>query len=205
MPVTQGNTTDRAAWFADEVEKMLPRLLGTALRLTRNESDAQDLVADTVARAWIGLNDLESEAAFRGWIFRILTNCFRSSWRAEQSAGSAEPYEEEEGEVTFSLFERLHQPFLLWWHNPEREFLNRLLREGIEQAIDALPDSSRLVIVLADLQGVSYREIAEILGVPIGTVRSRLARARSRLQKALWEHAVDAGLRDRAQPGEEQP
>jgi RNA polymerase sigma-70 factor (ECF subfamily) len=97
--------------------------------------------------------------------------------------------------VEFSLFERLHQPFLLWWGTPEQDFLDRLLREDLIRAIEALPERFRIVVVLADVQGLSYLEIAGSLEVPIGTVRSRLARGRALLQKALWDHACDAGLR----------
>ena len=95
----------------------------------------------------------------------------------------------------FSLFEKMHQPFLLWWSNPELELLNKLLRQDIEAAIDAIPAEFRAVLVLVELNGQSYAEAAEALGLPVGTVRSRLARARSRLQRALWEQARDAGLR----------
>jgi RNA polymerase sigma-70 factor (ECF subfamily) len=76
------------------------------------------------------------------------------------------------------------------------------LREDLERAVDALPDSFREVVILADLQGFSYREIADVLGIPIGTVRSRLARGRSLLQRALWQHAVDAGLRSAGESDE---
>ena len=89
----------------------------------------------------------------------------------------------------FSLFEKMHQPFLLWWSNPELELLNKLLRQDIEAAIDAIPAEFRAVLVLVELNGQSYAEAAEALGLPVGTVRSRLARARSRLQRALWEQA----------------
>jgi RNA polymerase sigma-70 factor (ECF subfamily) len=99
--------------------------------------------------------------------------------------------------VEFSLFERLHQPFLLWWSSPEQTFLDRLLREDLIRAIEALPEPFRIVVVLADVQGLSYGDIARSLEVPIGTVRSRLGRGRARLQKALWDHACDAGLRTR--------
>lgn len=104
----------------------------------------------------------------------------------------AEP-EEGEGEP-FSLFEKLHQPFLLWWASPEEEVITKLLREDMERALDALPEVFRIAIVLVEVQGYSYGEAAELLGVPIGTVRSRLARARAQLQRALWQHAKDAGL-----------
>jgi RNA polymerase sigma-70 factor (ECF subfamily) len=125
---------------------------------------------------------------------RILTNLFLSRCRAE--AGRADDASlDEEGE--FSLFERLHQPFLLWWGSPEQDFLDRLLQEDLIRAIEALPERFRIVVVLADVQGLSYSEIAGSLEVPIGTVRSRLARGRALLQKALWDHACDAGLRTR--------
>jgi RNA polymerase sigma-70 factor (ECF subfamily) len=190
MAVSQ---TDRT-WFAGEVERLLPALLGTALRLTRNRADAEDLVADAVAKAWIGLDSLHERGALPGWLFRILTNVFLSGRRAAAVRGIAESLDEEAVATNFSLFERLHQPFLLWWGNPERAFLDRLLREDLERAIDALPDPFRLVVVLVDVQGCSYQEVAAALSIPIGTVRSRLARGRAALQEALWEHGRDAGL-----------
>lgn len=191
MTVSQ---TDRA-WFAGEVERLLPALLGTALRLTRNRADAEDLVADAVAKAWIGLDSLHERGALPGWLFRILTNVFLTGRRAAAVRGIAEPlYEETVATNDFSLFERLHQPFLLWWGNPERAFLDRLLREDLERAIDALPDPFRIVVVLVEVQGCSYQEVAAALAIPIGTVRSRLARGRAALQEALWEHGRDAGL-----------
>ena len=124
-------------------------------------------------------------------MIRILTNLFLSKYRFE----SHHPHEPLEDEGEFSLFERMHQPFLLWWSTPEQEFLDRLLREDLVRAIEALPEPFRIVVTLADVEELSYAEIAELLQLPIGTVRSRLARARGRLQKALWEHACNAGLR----------
>jgi RNA polymerase sigma-70 factor (ECF subfamily) len=94
----------------------------------------------------------------------------------------------------FSLFDRLHQPFLLWWSNPEQQFLTKMLRAEIERALDALPDGFRTVGILVEVQGYTYAEVAEILSVPVGTVRSRLSRARSLLQKSLWDQAQAAGV-----------
>ena len=82
------------------------------------------------------------------------------------------------------MFEKLHQPFLLWWSNPEQELLNKLLREDIERAIDGLQEAFRTVLILVEVNGQSYAEVADMLGLPIGTVRSRLNRARSHLQRA---------------------
>ena len=180
--------------FEREAVELLPELYASALRLTKDRADAEDLVADAIAKAWDKLGTLRDSDAFRGWIFRILTNAFISGRRAESSRPAREPLVEDKGEAAFRLYDRLHAPILLWWGNPERQFLDRLVREDFERAVDALPDEFRVVVVLAHVQGLSYREIADALDIPIGTVRSRLARGRSRLQEALWEHAVDAGL-----------
>lgn len=188
---------DAREWFECEVLGALPELLGTARRLAKNEADAEDLVAEAIAKAWTALGSLHDRSSFRGWLFRILTNTYLSDCRSRATRPQVESLgdagEGAEGEQ-FSIFERLHQPFLLWWGNQEREFFDRLLREDLEQAIDALPEIFRIIVVMADLEELSYQEIATALSIPIGTVRSRLARARSLLQRALWEHAIDAGL-----------
>jgi RNA polymerase sigma-70 factor (ECF subfamily) len=154
-------------------------------------------------KAWANLDSLNDRDALSPWLCRILTNTFFSRQRSNDATAAAEAYEErsDPGE-SFSLFERLHQPFLLWQSNPERDFLNRLLREDLTTAIDALPDAFRVVVVLVDVQGFAYREVAETLDIPVGTVRSRLARGRSLLQEALWTQAVDAGFRGQGNPHE---
>lgn len=187
------DTPDRdRAWFEQNILAVLPDLLSTALRLTRNSADAEDLVADTTAKAWLNLGGLRERDRFRGWVFRIMTNLHLSQRRAV----AARPPEEslDENPAGFSLFERLHQPLLLWWSTPEQEFLDKLAREDLIRAIDALPDAFRLVVTLVDVQDFSYQEVATVLDVPVGTVRSRLARGRALLQKALWDHAAEFGL-----------
>jgi len=183
--------------FETQVLGLLGRLEGVARRLTRNDADAEDLVAETVARAWRALDTLEHEAAFRGWIFRILNNTFLDECRrrgARPRLESLECEEPEEGDEQFSIFEQMHQPFLLWFSNPEQEFLDKILREDLERALGTLPEHYRIVVILSDLEEFSYTEIAETLEVPVGTVRSRLARARSALQKILWQQAKELGL-----------
>jgi RNA polymerase sigma-70 factor (ECF subfamily) len=191
------------AWFADRVDAMLSELYGTAVRLCGDRTDAEDLVADTVAKAWQALPSLHDRASFRGWVFRILNNAFISQCRSARFRKRHEPIEA--GDEEFSLFERLHQPILLWWGNPELDFLNRLLREDLARAIDALPEVFRAVVVMVDVEGLSYRDVAEVLRIPTGTVRSRLARGRSLLQKTLWDHAVDRGLRSGPPLSDEPP
>jgi RNA polymerase sigma-70 factor (ECF subfamily) len=185
-------------WFERTVVELLSDLFGTALRLTRNHTDAEDLVADAVAQAWGHLHELADRTRLRGWLFRILTNTFLSARRADARRGVHTSLDEGNDE-DFSLFEQLHVPILLWWGTPERDLLDKLLREDLTRAVDALPEPFRLVVVLADMHGCTYQEIAETLQVPIGTVRSRLARARALLQKALWTQAQDAGLVPRSQ------
>jgi RNA polymerase sigma-70 factor, ECF subfamily len=182
---------DDRRWFGEATLDALPELLGPARRLTRNRADAEDLAAESITRAWLNRATLRDRDRFSGWIVRILTNLFLSQRRSDAS----HPHESLDVEDDFSLFERLHQPVLLWWGTPEQEFLDRLLREDLLRAIDALPEPFRIVVALADMQGYSYGEIAETLAVPVGTVRSRLARGRALLQRALWEHACDSGLR----------
>ncbi|MGN2391120.1 RNA polymerase sigma factor [Pelomicrobium sp. G1] len=199
----------RRRFFEKEIRRLTDRLYGVALRLTRNPADAEDLVAETVAKAWSHLDELRDPLGFGKWIMRILTNTFISTWRhrrcqrevawEDEAAGD----EGEPDEDRFSLFEKLHQPFLLWWGTPEHALLNKLLREDLEKAIDSLPDEFRLVVVLVDLEGYAYAEAAELLHVPVGTVRSRLSRARGLLQRALWKQAVDTGLLPGAAPHKE--
>jgi len=181
-----------------EISVILDRLYATALRLTRNPADAEDLVADTVVKVLANVHALQDPSCFHGWVFRILYNTFNSNCRARSarpedsfsalSAGGGDEFE------PFRLFDKLHQPFLLWWGNQEQQFLDQLEIEELCKAVDALPDDYRTVVVLADIEGFSYQEIADTLEIPIGTVRSRLARGRSNLQKALWEYAQDVGF-----------
>lgn len=189
-------------FFEQAITGLLNALYGTALRLTKNPGNAEDLVAETVSKAWEKLHTLQQRACFRVWIFRILTNTFISDYRQRIAAptlyslsDTLDVDAETDAETEeFSLFEKLHQPFLLWWDNPEQNFLNKLLREDMEHALARLPEAFCITLMLADIEGFTYPEIAKMLKLPVGTVRSRLARARALMQKALWQHACDRGL-----------
>ncbi len=171
---------------------MLPRLYNTALRFGGSHADVEDCVSEAVMKAWSALPTLKDPTCFRGWILRILLNTCRMQHRSRAIHPEPEQLPDEASD-NFSLFEKLHQP-IIWWGNPEREFLDRLLHADLERALQALAEPYQGVVVLADVEGFSYAEIAEALDIPIGTVRSRLARGRSILQKALWDHALDVGL-----------
>lgn len=179
------------AWFSGEVTALLPSLYGAARRLCHDRCNAEDLVAEALAKAWQKLPTLVDRQAFHAWLLRILTNTYLSQHRAEKSRPEVTNLGADAGD--FSLFERLHQPILLWWGNPEQEFLDGLLRQDLAAAIDALTEPFRTVVVLVDITEMSYAEVAEQLGVPVGTVRSRLSRGRSQLQRALWQHAHQTG------------
>ena len=190
------------ARFEQEIERLLDRLYGTALRLTRNPDDAEDVVAEAVEKAWEQVPKLRDWARFEGWMFRILNNTFVTLWRRRRSRQDRETAVDELSRdsvdaASFSLFQKLHQPFLLWWGTPEEQFVDGLVQEDLAKAVDALPDAYRLVVVLVELQGYTYEEAAALLALPVGTVRSRLNRGRGLLQKALWEYGRHA---DEGQP-----
>lgn len=195
-----------SSWFEDGVMSLLPDLLGAARSMVERQADAEDLVAEAVARAWERRNDLRDQDRFRGWLFGIMRNRFLSGWRRQKSLPDRVPFREGDGEeVAFSLFDRVHQPFLLWSGDAEVDFLDRLLKEDLEDAVQGLPEAYRDVVLLADVHGLRYAEVADALEIPVGTVRSRLARGRSRMQEALWRHAVDRGLRDPKPSSHETP
>ena len=180
------------------MEAQLDALYGVALRLTRDPTDAEDLVSESIAKAWYAIDSLEDWDAFRGWIFRIMRNHFVSGYRRaskgpdfvqlESSAG-----DDGEPDLASLLFQQ-SDDFLSWWADPEKEIVGRLLGERITEAVQALPEAFRVTILLVIVDGLRYDEAADILGVPAGTVRSRMKRGRTLLQKALWEEARDAGL-----------
>lgn len=189
---------DAKAWFTRSVEACTDSLYGLALRLTRNGADAEDLVAETVARAWTALDTLQERDRIRPWLLRILHNRYVSDYRRR----SARPLElglddlgldGTQDDITDFL---TAQPddFLNWWGNPERTFANKLMGEDIVAALERLPETFRSAVVLVTVEGLSYDEAAEVLGVPAGTIRSRMKRGRTLLQKALWQHALEAGL-----------
>lgn len=187
------------AWFSGEVTALLPSLYGAAVRLCHDRCDAEDLVAEALAKAWQKLPTLADRQAFNAWLMRILTNTYLTQHRAEKCRPEVENLGADAGD--FSLFERLHQPILLWWGNPEQEFLDGLVRKDLAAAIDSLSEPFRTVVILIDITEMSYAQVAEQLGVPVGTVRSRLSRGRSQLQRALWQHAHHI---DSATPVEEE-
>ena len=181
--------SDTKAFFGAGVEENIDALYSVALRLTRRDADAEDLVAEAVTKAWTSIDSLDDRERFRPWLFRILHNTFISDYRKQSVRPQEASYNagECDDDDLVTLLNEQSDDFLVWWSNPEREFFNDLLGEQLLDALDQLPEAFRTVVILVNVEGFTYDETAEVLGVAPGTVRSRMKRGRTLLQKALWQ------------------
>ena len=176
--------------FEREALPLLPGLYGAALRLTRNPADAEDLVQETFLRAYRGFAGFSEGTNLKAWLYRILTNSFINVYRKKQREPITVAGPDDVDE--WYLFDRLGSRSVEG--SVENEVLDRIPDEDVKRALDALPEGFRMAVLLADVEGFSYKEIAEILDVPIGTVMSRLHRGRRALEKTLFEKAKERGL-----------
>jgi len=168
----------------------LDALYSAGLRLTKNERDAEDLVQDTFLRAFRFFDKFERGTNMKAWLFKILTNTFINRYRRRVKERTVvEGAAREVSSERFIVRETSETAV-----NPEQYFFEKLLSDDVLRSIDALPIDFRLVVILADLQEFSYKEIAEILDCPVGTVMSRLYRGRKLLQKNLMSYAVEQGV-----------
>ena len=172
--------------FERDALPILPGLYGAALRMTRNPSDAEDLIQETFLRAYRGFGGFTEGTNLKAWLYRILTNTFINSYRKRQR----EPVTVLEDEIPDWYLYGTEQSEA----SAETEVLDRMPDADVKEALDALPEQFRMAVWLADVEGFSYKEIAEILDVPIGTVMSRLHRGRKALEKRLWEKVRERGL-----------
>src|SRR6201996_3120765 len=180
------------ARFADLTMEYMGSLYSAALRMTRNPSDAEDLVQETYLKAYRSFGSFQEGTNLRAWLYRILTNTFINSYRAAQRPPEQADVEDVED---LSLYKRLagsggSEP----GRSAEDEALERFTDEDVKAALEALPENFRMAVLLADVEGFSYKEISEITDVPIGTVMSRIHRGRRALQKTLHETAAARGL-----------
>ena len=169
---------------------ILDRAYAYALRLTRDSTEAEDLVQDAALAAVKGFGTFQQGTNFRRWFFQILTNCFYARHRRrrgdEVSVEDVDDPQLYDGADALGLFQRAP--------DPARELMARVDRDVIDAALQKLPDEFRMVASLYFIEDLKYAEISEIVNVPVGTVRSRLHRARKILQQQLWRMAVDNGL-----------
>ncbi len=177
--------------FQDEVPPLLDSLYGGALRMTRNPADAEDQVQETMLRAYRSFDRFESGTNLKAWLFRIMTNAYINIYRKRQR----EPQQISQDEVEdFDLYQELKSHDPQWEATPENIVLDRLLDADIVSAIEDLPEQFRLAVILSDVEGFTYAEMAEIMDVPMGTVMSRLHRGRKALQKRLLQLARERGI-----------
>jgi RNA polymerase sigma-70 factor (ECF subfamily) len=178
------------ARFEEEALKHLDALYRTALRMTRNPSDAEDLVQDALVRAFRFYDRFEPGTNFRAWLFKILTNTYINTYRRKQGRPQESSLEDTE---EFFLYNQLSDDGERLT-DVEGTVLDQLGADAIQRAIDQLPPQFRTTVQLSDVEGLSYAEIAEATGVAKGTVMSRLFRGRRLLQRALWDQAQAAGF-----------
>jgi len=165
-------------------------LYNTAYRMTRNAEDAEDLVQEAYLKAYKYYDKFEEGTNFKAWLFKIMKNTFINNYRKKQQAPPQSDFADIEESFETQVSEEAGQKKI---KNPEEELLQDVLDEDVQRAIDELPPDYRMVVLLADLENFSYKEIAEILDVPVGTVMSRLYRGRRLLEKVMLEYARDHG------------
>jgi RNA polymerase sigma-70 factor, ECF subfamily len=175
--------------FQRDVVPLLSGMYSSALRMTRNPADAEDLVQETFLRAFRGFSGFQEGTNLKAWLYRILTNTFINTYRKRQREPQTVPDENVED---WYLYDRLAAQSSE--ASAEATVLESMPDDDVKAAVDALPEGFRMAVLLADVEGFSYKEIAEILDIPIGTVMSRLHRGRRALEKALWERAKERGL-----------
>jgi RNA polymerase sigma-70 factor, ECF subfamily len=176
--------------FGAEAMQYAPQLYSAALRMTRNNADAEDLVQETYLRGFRGYAGFEEGTNLRAWLFRILTNTFINTYRAKQRR----PQETELDDVEDLYMYRRIGALNPASRSAEDQMLDLFTDDEVKQALEALPESFRLPVLLADVEDFSYKEIAAMLDIPIGTVMSRLHRGRKAMQRRLFDYAVARGL-----------
>ncbi len=184
---TQSN--ERSEFEALTLEHM-DALYGAALRLTRSPKDAEDLVQDTYLKAFRFFDSFEKGTNIKAWLFKIQTNTFINKYR--RKVKEREVAEAPAEDIVLDRFVSAEQVRAL--QDPEGDFFGQLLSDEVVEALEQVPVDFRMVVILADIQGFSYKEIAEIVGCPVGTVMSRLFRGRRILQKHLFDYAVREGI-----------
>ncbi len=179
--------------FADVAFPYMDEMYAGAMRMTRNPQAAEDLVSDVYAKAWKAFHQFERGTNMRAWLYRILTNAYINDYRKKVRHGVPVAIDQYETQDEFYFYNKLAKQAAGAAEDPANAVLAKFAEQDILNAIDRLPEGYRETLILSDLQGLAYEEIAKSLEIPIGTVRSRLNRGRRQLQKTLWEEAVRSG------------
>jgi len=178
--------------FTEQAMDLMPSLYSAALRMTRNPSDAEDLVQETYLKAYRGFGSFEQGTNLKAWLYRILTNTYINAYRAKQRRPDESDLDEVEDLYLYRRLGGLEAART--GRSAEDDLMDLFAEAEVKEAVEALPDNFRMAVLLADVEGFSYKEIAEIMDIPIGTVMSRLHRGRKLLEKLLYDFAVSHRL-----------
>lgn len=176
--------------FERDALKHLDQIYSAALRLTKNPSDAEDLVQETYAKAYAAFHQYSSGSNLKAWLYRILTNTYINTYRKAKR----EPLRSDSDEIEDWQLAKAASHHSVGLRSAEIEALESLGDDDVREALAALPEDRRMVVYLADVEGFAYKEIAEIMGTPLGTVMSRLHRGRAQLKELLRDYALSRGL-----------
>ncbi|HEV7887258.1 MAG TPA: sigma-70 family RNA polymerase sigma factor [Acidimicrobiales bacterium] len=178
--------------FAEQAMEFMPSLYTAALRMTRNPADAEDLVQETYLKAYRAFHTFQQGTNLKAWLYRILTNTFINAYRSKKRKPEQTEIEDIEDLYLYRRLGGLEAAAA--GRSAEEEVFEHITDSEVKAALESLPEQFRMAVLLADVEGFSYKEIAEILDIPIGTVMSRLHRGRRGLQKALFEFGMERGL-----------
>ena len=178
--------------FTHDAMQYAPQLFSTAMRMTRNRSDAEDLVQETFIKAWRSFATYQQGTNLRAWLFRIMTNTYINKYNAQQRKPAETELDDVEELFLYKRLGSVDQSQLS--QSAEDQMLSLFTDDEVKKALEELPDQFRIPVLMSDVEGFSYKEIAEILEIPLGTVMSRLHRGRKSMQKMLYEYAKERGL-----------